>query len=236
MLLGAALKAASSPVFTQGSSAGPAPAPNALCVCPQDAGCALCVLRLAPHQPPEAARLPPDVGERGPRLPRDLAVGDAAPGEHGRLREPVWCWAPPTPRVGPRLRLVRGVLQPGRRLPAVVLCHWQCCPRPVRGALVSSPGDMMALQPPFPWPGSPSLATSVSRALRHRASPWSAGPSLPAGPPCGWQAAPRLCPEPAPESLLALRLDSGAAGVTTAGLFRTWSVATMGFWGFLEPW
>lgn len=129
-----------------------------------------------------------------------------------------------------------GGVTAGKASARCCLCPSQCCPRPVPGALVSSPGDMMALQPPFPWPGSPSLATSVSRALRHRASPWSAGPSLPAGPPCGWQAASRLCPEPAPESLLALRLDSGAAGVTTAGLFRTWSVATMGFWGFLEPW
>lgn len=60
--------------------------------------------------------------------------------------------------------------------------------------------------------------------------------SRPVPPPRGWQAAPRLSPEPSPESLLALWLDSRAVGVTTAGLFRTWSVAGMGFCGFLEPW
>lgn len=218
------------------SSAGPAPAPGwpvpcpPMCIlsaCPQDAGHALRVLRLAPHQPPEAARLPPDVGERGPRLPRDLAVRDAAPGEHSRLQEPVRCRAPPTPRAEPGGCAWRGALAPGRRLPTVA-CGGGSFPCSVRGASASSPGDTRALRPPFPWLGAPPLATRVSRALRHGASPWSAGLPLPAGPLCGCHTAPRLCPEPAPESLRA----SPQPACSEPGVWPQWGSRV--FWNMVK--
>lgn len=155
------------------------PADRDLLLClPQDASRAFCVLRPAPHQPPEATHLSSDVCECRPHLPRDLEVGDAAPGEslgafsasvsdkllstaHPRVQGPkdcplVWGWL--------SIVSVSAVTDEKEFAHLSHLCDtgsvFTLGP-PVHRVLFYC-GDTMAAQPfSFQWLGSPSLTATV---------------------------------------------------------------------------